>query len=143
MKNYKRKFRKILTNLKKLSLDYYKHNLVALVVFGSVAKDRFSPASDIDLLIILENREGNYEEFIKYFDNIESKLAKEGFLPEINPIFKGKDELKPELIYLWDTDFLILYEKEGFFSKFLENLQKFKKERLSYGKNFIEILQKT
>ena len=44
---------KFLQELQITATRHYKDNLVSLVVFGSVAKGKATPESDIDLLVIL------------------------------------------------------------------------------------------
>ena len=54
---------------------YYKDGLVSLVVFGSVAKAKATPESDVDLLIVLENKpKSSYETYVEFYENVESKL---------------------------------------------------------------------
>ncbi|GLI52396.1 hypothetical protein [Thermodesulfovibrio yellowstonii] len=43
IKGYKKEFYKIINKLKILCLSYYKESLISVVVFGSVAKENFSP----------------------------------------------------------------------------------------------------
>ncbi|MDI6865125.1 nucleotidyltransferase domain-containing protein [Thermodesulfovibrio yellowstonii] len=129
-KGYKREYKKILKQLRDLCVNFYKNRLVSLVVFGSVAKGTFSPVSDIDLLIILKNKRTQYEEFSIYYDNIETKLFRGDFTVEINPIFKSYRELSVKTSYLWNTDFIVLYDTEDFFKNFLDKLQEFKNKAL-------------
>ncbi len=139
---YKKKYMKLTDELKKLCINHYKDRLVCLVVFGSVAKGTFSPTSDLDLLIILTRRLNNYSEYIDYFENIESKLSIKNLKVKINPIFKTRQELDVRIPYLWDTEFLILYDKDGFFRQFQERLQEFKKNSLIFhnkGMPYIEV----
>lgn len=142
-KGYKREYRKILKQLRQLCVNFYKDRLVSLVVFGSVAKGTFSPVSDIDLLIILKNKGTQYEEFSIYYDNIDAKLFRGDYKVEINPIFKSSKELNVKTSYLWNTDFILLYDREEFFKKFLKRLQDFKNKSLlihHYPVDYIEIV---
>lgn len=139
VKNYKQKFKHILNQLKDYCVSYYKERLISLVIFGSVAKNTFSPESDIDVLIILESKWSNYRAYSEYFVNIEEKLDKKGLYLEINPIFKSKDEINVELPYLWDTEFIILFDRDNFFNNFILDLEKFKKKRLKFRDYYIEI----
>ncbi|MCX7726835.1 MAG: nucleotidyltransferase domain-containing protein [Chitinispirillaceae bacterium] len=139
IKNYKGKFKDILDQLRDYCVYYYKERLLSLVVFGSVAKGIFSPVSDIDLLVVLKKKKGNSKEFLYYFENIEKKLDKRGLYLEINPIFKSREELSVDLPYLWNTTFVILFDRDNFFKKFTEELEKFKKQKLKVRDNYIEI----
>jgi len=127
--HYKEAFSRVIRDLKDLSVSAYGNRLVALVIFGSVARDTYSPESDIDLLIILKDKNSSSEEYDFYFDKIESRL-KFPFPMVINPIFLSTDELSPELSFLWDTEFIILFDRDNFFQKFLINLEAFKKKHI-------------
>ena len=142
--NYKRVYQDVLQQLKALCVEHYKERLISLVVFGSVAKKTFSPASDIDLLLVFADKRGNYEEFSDYYDNVESRLVfPEGFRIEINPIFKSRDGLSVKTPYLWNTDFLVLYDKSGFFKEFMAKLEEYKENFLVVrGKNLKYIVVK-
>lgn len=134
---------KIIEQLKDLCLNYYKDRLIAVVVFGSVAKGIFSPVSDVDLLIILKNRKSPYREYSDYYDNVESKISVGDSMVEINPIFKSIRELSIRTPYLWNTEFLILYDKGNFFKEFLNKLQEFKEKSLVFNTNpfdYIKVL---
>ncbi|WP_141266886.1 nucleotidyltransferase domain-containing protein [Thermodesulfovibrio sp. Kuro-1] len=143
IRGYKKKYMKIIEQLKNLCLNYYKDRLIAVVVFGSVAKGMFSPVSDVDLLIILKNRKSQYREYSDYYDNVESKISVGDLMVEINPIFKSIRELSIRIPYLWNTEFLILYDKENFFRDFLKKLQEFKEKFLVFHTNpfdYIKVL---
>jgi hypothetical protein len=129
--HYKNVYQDILQQLKALCVEHYRERLISVVVFGSIAKKTFGPASDIDLLLVFTDKRGNYEEFSDYYDNVESKLVfPEGFHIEINPIFKSKGQLSVKTPYLWNTEFLILYDREGFFREFMAKLKKYKENFL-------------
>lgn len=137
MKNYKQKFYKVLKEIKQYSISFYGNRLVSLVVFGSVAKDTFSPVSDIDLLVVLKDKKSSYHYYQEFFDNIIQNLSYKNI--QINPIFKTPETMSVELPYLWDTKFLLLYDKDGFFSNFIKTLDKFKMQNLKFKNNYIEI----
>jgi predicted nucleotidyltransferase len=144
VKGYKKQYMKIIKEFKTLCLNHYKDMLISLVVFGSVAKGSFSPVSDIDLLIILRNKREQYEEYSDYYDHVESKLSLiKDFPVEINPIFKSYEELSVKIPYLWITEFLILYDREDFFKKFLNKLEHYKESSLvihNQHMQYIELL---
>lgn len=137
MKGYKEKFYKILEEIKNLSTSFYGDRCVSIVVFGSVAKDRFSPTSDIDLIVILKNYESNYKNYEEFFENIIEKLSYKDV--HINPIFKTPENLSVKLPYLWDTEFIILYDKDSFFKNFIKNIENFKKKNLKFKDTYIEV----
>lgn len=75
--------------------------LVTLAVFGSVARDRFSPESDIDLLIVVRDlprfRYRRVQEFIegveKPLEEEIRRLRKQGMNPELSPVLKTPEEV--------------------------------------------------
>ncbi|MCX7817480.1 MAG: nucleotidyltransferase domain-containing protein [Syntrophales bacterium] len=143
IRSYKKNYNKLLNKINQLFVNYYKDRLVSLVVFGSVASGNFSPQSDIDLLIVLTTKKGNYEDFSEYYENIESKLDRINFSIRINPIFKTEEELNVRTPFLWDTEFLILYDKKHVFMRFLDSLKTFKKTHLRFHNKklkYIEII---
>ncbi len=134
MKRYREKIKKQIIELEKLFVSAYKERLISLVIFGSVANDKFTPESDIDLLIILKNKRSSYEEFDFYFDNVENKM-KFNFL-RINPLFKDLQEMKPSLPFLWRTNFIILFDRQNFFKNFINELEEFKKNKIVIKENY-------
>ena len=118
----------LLSELKEKALSYYKDNLTSLVIFGSVAKDTWTPASDIDVLIVLKRKEkSSYEVYMDFYDNVERKLVS---LNELNmrlsPIFLEERSLKESLSWLWDPKFIILYDRDDFFKRFIKRLERSK-----------------
>lgn len=108
---------------------HYKDRLVSLVIFGSVAKGKATPVSDVDLLIVLEDKpESSFKTYMDFYENVESKLK---YIDDIglrlSPIFLKKSSLKEEIPWLWNTEFIVLYDKNGFFREFLKRLERFKK----------------
>lgn len=144
VKGYRKRYMALIEQLKELCVNHYNRRLQSLVVFGSVANRTFSPESDIDLLIILRSRKTNYDEFSEYYENVEKMLSTRYHHIEINPIFKKKSELHPRIPYLWNTDFLILYDSGDFFREFLKKLEQFKKRHISLrdgNLKYVEIKQ--
>ncbi|HOK56141.1 MAG TPA: nucleotidyltransferase domain-containing protein [bacterium] len=132
-----KQFSDFINELRKECLKYYKENLVSIVIFGSYAEDKYTPFSDIDLLLILEKAGSNYKMYTEFFsilDNIETikKLKEKNIFPLISPIIKSKKSLIVELPYLWSASFKIIYDKNNYFKKFLKKLDEFKKHRIEY-----------
>jgi len=138
--SYKKVFSRVIRDLRDWAISVYGERLVALVIFGSVARDTHSPESDIDLLIILKEKKSPSEEYEFYFDKIDSRLNFP-FPIVINPIFLSSDELSPELSFLWDTEFIILFERDNFFQKFLENLEAFKRKHIVIHQYPVEYIE--
>ncbi len=113
-----------LLELREKALSYYKNRLISLVVFGSVAKNTWTPESDIDVLIVLEEKsKSSYRTYMEFYENVEEKL---NLRIRISPIFLERTSLKETLPWLWDTSFIILYDKNDFFKNFLKKLEGFK-----------------
>jgi predicted nucleotidyltransferase len=122
--------------------DYYGGRLVSFVIFGSVAKNLATPSSDIDILIVLDEKEqGSFETFMEYFKNVEEKLqslkeAKEkGIYMVISPVFKTRQTLDMHAPWLWQGEFIVIYDKDDFFKGFETRLKKFEKEKLIHHKS--------
>ena len=128
---YKQLFYHTIDLLQKAVISYYQDRLCSLVVFGSVAKDCFSPESDVDVLLVLETMTTRYETYTEFFEQVETKLPK-GI--QISPIFKSKETLTARNRWLWNNQFLILYDKDRYFEHFLEELHNFEKDHIRYHK---------
>lgn len=50
------------------------------------------------------------------------------------PIFIKRDSLREDLPWLWDTEFIILYDRDEFFQNFIRKLEEFKKKKLKFVK---------
>ncbi len=131
--SYKRFYRKVLERLLVKISSFYGDLLVSVVVFGSVARDRFTPESDIDMLIVAENLpKGRYARIREFIDNIETPLEKEfeeegiRFIPEISPVIKTPEEVRlgSPLFLDMTRESLILYDKDKFFKKYIDEFRK-------------------
>ncbi len=126
--SFNEELRELLEEIKEKAVEHYGERLVSLVVFGSVAGGRATPESDVDLLIVLKEKpKSSYRTYMDFYDNVESKLKSlESLKIRISPIFLKETSLKENLPWLWDTEFIILHDKDGFFQEFLKKLEKFK-----------------
>ena len=121
---------KLLEKLK----EYYGERLISVGIFGSVARGKFRPDSDIDVLIVVSKlplgRRARIEEFIENIETpLEKKLTKSlkiKYLPEISPVIKTPEEVeKGSPIFLDMTEeALILYDKNLFLKNYLNKLKK-------------------
>ena len=107
-------------------------SLVAIVLFGSVARREATPYSDIDLLIVAEKLpQGRFarQEWLQAAENLlepkRRSLYKEGMLTDFCPIIKTPEEARQITPFYLDfvEDAVILYERDGFFSAVLEKLR--------------------
>jgi len=137
-KSMKKEYKELIEKIFKEVKRHYKKNLISFVVFGSVAREKTSPFSDIDLLIICENLPYNRtKRIIEFIENIEKKLENDikklrekNIFTEISPIIKTKEEVfKGSLIFLeMIFDALIIYDKNNFFKNYLKVLEEKIKE---------------
>ena len=65
--SYKELIKELLQELKERSINCFGDRLYSLVVFGSVASGLNTPESDVDVIYILKNFRGSYEEFSLYY----------------------------------------------------------------------------
>ncbi|MEN3045132.1 MAG: nucleotidyltransferase domain-containing protein [Candidatus Hydrothermales bacterium] len=134
----KEPYRSIIKEIFKNVKNFYKKNLISFVVFGSVAKNKTNPFSDIDLLIICENLpKGRTKRILDFMKNIErplkeklKKLREKNYFIEISPIIKKPNEVEyGGFIYLdMIDDSIILFDKNKFFKNYLEKLSNKLKE---------------
>lgn len=107
-------------------------SLVAVVLFGSVAREEATPLSDVDLLIIVsglpESRLARQRCLEKADALLEARLQvlrQQGVLTDFVPVLKTPQEADQVTPLYFDLlqDALILFEREGFFSAILERLR--------------------
>lgn len=126
---YKKLIEKLLEELKIRALRHYGDNLVSLLIFGSVAKGLNTSESDIDLLVVLKTApKNNYERYEEFFDIVDElgtmeEIKQRGYNALINPIIKLADTLRPDSTWLLDNNFIIIYDREGFFSEFRHRIE--------------------
>ena len=86
--------------LQKISTEYPKidKNLIKIIVFGSVARDEYTPLSDIDLLLITADKQKTKE----LFSNFREKLFAEFSIP-ITAIYVTPDEFSSSIEPLYAT----------------------------------------
>ncbi|MFN3604040.1 MAG: nucleotidyltransferase family protein [Leptonema sp. (in: bacteria)] len=109
---------------------FYKDRLISLVLFGSVARKKFTETSDIDVLIIVSalpnNRFARNIEFLEVENSLKKNLNHLGLRQmEISPILKTKEEVQigsPLFIDMIE-DAIILFDRHNFFFSILKNLQ--------------------
>ncbi|GLI54292.1 nucleotidyltransferase domain-containing protein [Thermodesulfovibrio yellowstonii] len=130
---YREKYYSFIEKLKKEIIDFYGDRLVSLVIFGSVASDRFRPDSDIDILLIVKDlpcgRMKRLEEFVanieNKFDNEIREFMKENISITLSPLFKTPEEVQTGSPLFLDMteNCKILFDREKFFTEHLQNLK--------------------
>ncbi|MGC8670194.1 MAG: nucleotidyltransferase domain-containing protein [Thermoprotei archaeon] len=126
---------------------HFGDDLISVVVFGSVARGDSRADSDLDVLIVARGLPEGQLDRPKLFDEVERELADElaaawakGYSVEVSPIMKTPEEADGFSTFYMDLteDALILYDKDGFFSKVLERerevLKRLGYERVKLGK---------
>ncbi len=111
---------------------HFGDRLVALVLFGSVARGEATPFSDIDMLIVVSGlppgrlaRQRLLEPVDQVVDPVLAELREQGIWTDLSPILKTPEEaqrLSP-LYFDMVEDARILYERDGFFSNVLDRLR--------------------
>lgn len=140
------KFEELINKLTEEAKKYYGERLVAIVLFGSVARKTQRNDSDIDILLVVKDlpkgRLRRTEEFMKIEEKLEEdlkRLRKEGIYTLISPIIKTPEEVKKGGLFFLDFvfDAVILFDKENFFERFLTNFKEKLKhlgaERYTFG----------
>lgn len=140
--------------LKELAVEYTEalkgqlnESLVAVVLFGSVARGEAAPFSDIDLLVVSSNlpgsrlaRQKSLEAADELLEPRLQELRRQGILTDFCPVLKTPEEaLQLTSLYLdLVEDGFILYEREGFFSSILRHLrgslERLRARRLKLGR---------
>ncbi|MCX7680607.1 MAG: nucleotidyltransferase domain-containing protein [Anaerolineae bacterium] len=108
-------------------------SLLAIVLFGSLARGEATSDSDIDLLIVAEGLPGRRlarHDLLRSADEaVDQRLRalwREGIRTDFSPILKTPEEaqrITPLYLDLVE-DAVILYEREGFFSAILERVRR-------------------
>lgn len=126
-------YKELVNEIYKKCIEFYKESLVSFAIFGSVAREKTNPYSDIDILIISENLPtGRRKRILDFIKNIELPLKekikqyqKKGYFVEISPVIKNPKEVEfGSFLYLdMIEESQILYDKNNFFKNYLKRLK--------------------
>ena len=119
-------FNKSLEKLLEKIKNFYKENLIAVVIFGSGGKGEISVSSDVDLFIIInESRLSIRERITEFFENVGDTIKIGPFILLLSPlIFTKKETQKFSPLYLDMLEgCIILYDKRNFMKDLLEKIK--------------------
>ncbi|ADC66546.1 DNA polymerase beta domain protein region [Ferroglobus placidus DSM 10642] len=132
----------------------FRERLISVAVFGSVARGEARKDSDIDVLVVIENppksrirRQLEFAEAEKDLENLKDELIDKGYFIDFSPLILSPEEVKnhPPILLDMVEDAIILYDKNDFLRKTLENLkEKLRKlgaKRVRIGKRWYWILK--
>jgi predicted nucleotidyltransferase len=108
-----------------------KGDLLAMVLYGSVARGSAGPESDIDLLILYRKGKIDVDEVYSISDiqagkSLEyQRLYKKGIYGEISPLFMTLEEIKRNPLILLDImeEGIILFEQGKCFTELLKKMR--------------------
>ena len=129
--SYKQQFETLLQSLPDACRAVYGDRLVAVAVFGSVARGKMRPDSDIDLLVVARTLPFGRMARVREFDAVEDALKpcldaaeKVGVHTCLSPIFKTHEELlRGSFLFLDMADQArILVDDEGLLASYLAHL---------------------
>ncbi len=126
-------YRPLLERLLALLQEQMGDRLLALALYGSIARGQGKPTSDIDLLIVVR---GDRLEMEKYYSAAEEALeempeykafVQQKIWPAISPSVIDEDYLRRETPWLFleiQDHGIILYDREGFLAWKLEQVRR-------------------
>lgn len=127
----RRSFAELLAALAEAARQHYGDNLVALAVFGSVARGTPGPESDVDVLVICRTLPRGHTRRVADFLRLEDRLTpvlealrRRGIHTTLSPVIKTADEaLQGSPLFLDMTHHvLVLHDPEGFLERLLSRL---------------------
>jgi hypothetical protein len=133
-------YERLLKHFLALVMEEYKDQIIAVVLYGSVARGEAEPTSDLDLILIIEDPPSPYEKSTKRFIlKVEDRLkdgeefqglVKNGLYPDLRPIILSRSEASINRYIFLDLidDAIILLDKNNFFKERLEALKRRLKE---------------
>ena len=111
----------------------YGSRLISFCIFGSAARQTVGPHSDIDFLLVVDplpdGRVRRVAEFMTVERALHGALANArqmGIFIELSPVLKTPDEVRIGSPLFLDMveDGKILYDRDGFFEKFLSDFRR-------------------
>ena len=133
-------YERLLKHFLALAREEYKDEIIAVVLYGSVARGQAKPTSDLDLILVIEDPPSPYPKSTKRFilrveerlkDGKEFRnLVKSGLYPDLKPIILSRSEASMNRYIFLDLieDAIILFDRDNFFKERLEALKRRLKE---------------
>lgn len=113
------------TSFAKILVSSFKSKIVSVVLFGSVGRGDARPDSDIDMIVVIKNLpEGRYGRR-KLLEPALNMAEKRGLTASFNCHIKSLDEAKKITVMYFDlpTDAKILFDKDGFFCRIIDQVK--------------------
>lgn len=110
----------------------YGDRLVAVAIFGSVARRTARPDSDLDLYVVVEGLPRSHRARLATFDPAEERLAadldalaQQGIITELSPVLRTPEDLRTASPLMLDLteDAVILFDRGGVLRAALDDLQ--------------------
>jgi len=129
-------YERLLKHFLALVREEYKDELIAVILYGSVARGEAKPTSDLDLILVIEDPSSPYEKSTKRFIlKVENRLKEaeefrslvtSGFYPDLRPIILSRSEASMSRYIFLDLieDAVILFDRNDFFKERLEALKR-------------------
>jgi predicted nucleotidyltransferase len=112
--------------------DVYGDRLLGVVVFGSVARDRMRPDSDLDLLVVAEPLPRGRLARMDEFDDVENRVApalaearRHGVMTRLSPIVRTFDELDQGGFLVFDIacDGRVVFDRDEAVANYLAKVR--------------------
>ncbi len=133
---------KLISELKGLFKQIFNHDLISIILFGSIVKGNFTSTSDIDVLVVCETPPKDWRArdkmVMELTEDIEIKYA-----TPIHMTLVSKDEIShaiesayPLMLEIYDAN-EIIYDKNNFFKllmvDFGKNLRRWHAKKIDKG----------
>ncbi len=129
-------YKRLVEGFKKI----FGRNLAAIAIFGSQAREKKGPGSDLDIFCIINELPTNLYQRVRMLNGITSQIVKERF-SIISKTEREFLEAFPSLYLDLGLDAKIIYDKDGFLARSLARIKEIIKEaglrRKKIGDGFI------
>ena len=127
-------YQELLDSFRELLIERLGNSLLSIAIYGSVARGEAGSGSDIDIVIVQKDTPPIYHKRLKPFIEVElklreskiyNKLLARGIFPCLAYLVLSQDELNRNKNLFLDMieNSIILFDREGFLKKLLEDLK--------------------